>query len=142
MSLSETPVTVEKLVGPVVSLKKMSPPAARALDVRKLTVYVVVALASADAGVTVAPVTELPKVIEFVAWAVPVAGWTVMEAIADELGLVALNVIVRVPPFATGVAKVRDTIEVLVGVMPVTASFVADATGRGVDHRVTRGSGR
>ena len=78
MSLSETPVTVEKLVGPVVSLKKMSPPAVSALDVRKLTVYVVVALASAEAGVTVAPVTELPKVIEFVVWAVPVAGWTVM----------------------------------------------------------------
>ncbi len=78
VSLSETPVTVEKLVGPVVSLKKMSPPAVRALDVRKLTVYVVVAPASGEAGVTVAPVTELPNVMEFVASAVPVAGCTVM----------------------------------------------------------------
>ncbi len=32
-----------------------------------------------------------------------------------------------VPPFATGVANVRETIEALVGVMPVTVSFVADA---------------
>ena len=91
VSLSETPVTVAKLVGPVVSLKRTSPPAASALDVRKLTVYVVVAVASADAGVTVTPVTELPKVTEFVVWAVPVAGWTVMYATAAELGFVALK---------------------------------------------------
>ncbi len=88
VSLNETPVTVEKLVGPVVSLKKTLPPAVSALDVRKLTVYVVAAVASADAGLTVTPVTELPKVIELVAWAVPVAGWTVISAVAAALGFV------------------------------------------------------
>ncbi len=109
VSLSETPVTVAKLVGPVVSLKKTSPPAVSALDVRKLTVYVVVAPASGEAGVTVAAVTELPKVMAFVVSTVPVAGCTVRYAVAAEVGFCPVAKILSVPPFETGIANVSET---------------------------------
>jgi hypothetical protein len=73
----------------------------------------------------VAAVTELPKVIELVVWAVPVAGCTVMAAVAADVGFVPLAVMLSVPPFETGMANVSETIEVLVGAMPVTVSAVA-----------------
>ena len=76
VSITSTPVTAVKLVGPAVSAKLTSPPAPSELEALKLTVYEAGAPATVVEGDTATALTELPNVIEFVRSVVPLPGST------------------------------------------------------------------
>lgn len=131
-SETSTPVTLEKLVGPAVSVRLMVPPAATAVVALKPSVYVAEALETRGEIDSVTADTPVPndRVFDVVN-----AGPTAVNdplpgviVIVDELGVagfVPSAVMLTTPPDATAVVKVKKTVLVPPPVIPVTTSVAA-----------------